>query len=130
MLSCLVLVAVEKGPYKGNTASVPGTVQAKNFDEGGEGISYSSHFTLHYTLHQILHHICPPGEAPPGLGAQGAASNMDMKSKQGKNKQNEQQLIDFSQHVSTNVGFVHLLAMLIWRSLRSLHKRQINMARR
>ena len=39
-------------------------------------------YTTDTTTYTIPYH---PGGGPPGLGAQGAASNMDVKSKQGKN---------------------------------------------
>ena len=51
-------------------------------------------YTTYTTTYTIPYH---PGGGPPGLGAQGAASNMDMESKQGKNIQNTQTTLDFSQ---------------------------------
>ncbi len=33
-------VTIRQTPYGGNAATIPGTVQAEDFDEGGEGVSY------------------------------------------------------------------------------------------
>ena len=86
----------------------------------GATIYYIYIYTTYTTTYTIPYH---PGGGPPGLGAQGAASNMDMKSKQGKNDKNKQKLIDFSQNVSKTVRFVHhilhhLLTILIPRGAR------------
>ena len=58
-------------------------------------------YTTHTTTYTIPYHPCG---GPRGLRAQGAASNMDMKSKQGKNRQNKQKLLDVSQNVSQQLN--------------------------
>jgi len=41
LLSCLPSAAQTEGPYNGIAAPIPGTVQAENYDTGGQGVAYS-----------------------------------------------------------------------------------------
>ena len=42
LLLCLTNVAhAAEGPYNGTPAAIPGTVQAENYDTGGQGVAYN-----------------------------------------------------------------------------------------
>jgi hypothetical protein len=38
--TCLVVVAEDMGPFNGTMCQIPGTIQAEDYDEGGEGFAY------------------------------------------------------------------------------------------